>query len=175
VNVGSLSSSQMTYQKPVLARHTSDFVVPYDNEERRMEHTSFRGNQLLNDFWETTKKMPREDQVSLAASVWTSQVLQNGLNGECKNFYESAKSRFSSEDLNSFKQQVKSHPLLKTRNKDVLDGFLKRIDSLWSQEEQESLSEEPRFKETSPALSPADIFFRTSLINNKSKGTAGLI
>lgn len=136
-------------------------------EERRMNHSQVKHDNLINQFWNLTDSMPRENKVEMAASVIAGRFMEQGITSENESFIKNISNRFSPEELGSLKNQIKNHP--KTQDKDIselerlFDGLDKSV-TLFESDELKSLQKQqanPEFR------SPEEIFFQTTF-NNES-------
>jgi hypothetical protein len=130
VNIGSSFTYQRPPASPALPRRQLETALSYDKSERRMEHSSFQPNHILMSFWDVVQRLPRQDQISLAANALASQVSQNGLNRESRDFIRSFKNRFQPQDLEAILGAVRQHPLLQKKGAATKDEFLRTIQEI---------------------------------------------
>ncbi len=130
MNIGSSSTYQRPPASPVLPRRQPETALSYDKSERRMEHSSFQPTHILMSFWDVVQRLPRQEQMSLAANAMASQVSQNGLNRESRDFVRSFKNRFNPQELETILGAVKQHPLLQKKGADTKEEFLRIIQEI---------------------------------------------
>lgn len=136
-------------------------TLNYDHEERRMQHTNFQNNRLTYSFWELTNGMSRQNQISMAASVMVNQLVENGLTKDMQEFTQTIGRKFSADELQALKKEIKGHKLLLKRSGIEIDAVMKHVENLWP-----SLSQPYKAGETPknkiPLRSPDEIFFQTA-------------
>jgi len=164
VNIGSAQTYQRPLEQPVAKRRQTENTLSYDDTERRMEHSMFQPNHILNNFWDVVQNLPKQDQMSLAANVMATQFSQNGTTRENRDFIRSFKNRFSPEDLDSILKQVGRHPLLQQTTGEKKNEIMRTIQELL--EVPAAIKAEDKL---TPApgrplpRSPEEIFFQMSL------------
>lgn len=165
MNIGTSSGYQRpTVANPLLKPRQAETALSYDNSERRMEHSAFQASHILNSFWDVVQRLPRQDQMSLAANVMASQLSQNGLDRENRDLLRSFKNRFTPAELEGIVTQVKDHPLLQKKETAAKDEFLRVIQEILevpaSIKAQDQLTPAPG---RPLPRSPEEIFFQMSL------------
>ncbi len=170
MNVQTLSRNPTAYLRNAVRKIGAETTLNYDSEERRMEHTSFQKRGILSDFWDVTAKLPRNEQVSLAASVLVQQVAQNGPTTENRTFVRQLGSRFSNDELATLKSIVERHPLLQKRSKSDASDLLQQIETLLKDSRPLQVQENAPTPRLQPRpLSPDEIFFQTTLLKGPQK------
>jgi hypothetical protein len=167
MNVGSLNQNLYNQITKPLKNKKAEAAITFDNTERRMEHTSLQKDDLMNQFWGMTNDMPKENQVSLAASVIVSKVFNNGITNENKGFVKSISDRFSPEEIGALKQEVKNHPMIQNKDSAQIQNFMKQFDKFLNNgtSELEGLQKQ----RANPNLrTPEEIFFQTTLNFNST-------
>ena len=133
----------------------------------RMEHSGFRVGGMTDDFWDSVQKMPRADQVNLAALAVISQSGKDGVNPENRHFVENLKNRFSGQELQAVRDAIRSHPLVKNRTNAEIDRLMEQLQSLWTPSAGKEAQEiAPSRPETVPLHSPDQLFFQISLLQS---------
>lgn len=164
MNVGNVNARTQQNESVRSRAQNIEPAITFDSTERRMEHSSFQSSDLLQDFWNLTQRMPRQDQMSLAATVLASQANQNGITNDARSFIANLKSRFTQSEIGSIRDMVENHTSLKTKSKAQINEFWNQIEQVMSdidtREAGDSLTENgsrplPR--------SPEEIFFQTTL------------
>ena len=167
MNVGTQQSSFRIQSDQIQRRSTNG-----GDDGFRMEHSGFRVGSMTDDFWDSVQKMPRADQVNLAALAVISQSGKDGLNSESRHFVENLKNRFNGQELQAVRDAIRSHPLVKNRTTPEIDRLMEQLQTLWaptaSKEAQEIAPSSP---ETVPLHSPDQLFFQISLLQS-SRGEA---
>jgi len=162
MNVGSYKYDQLN----ALTRQNSRKQVEkesYSIDSRATKHTADKKDDLVNKFWNLTDSMPRENQVSFAATVVAGRIARQGITDENKSFMQNISNRFSPEEIGAIRQQVMNHPSTKGHEGVDIDKFIREFDQFISS--QKSTELEPLKKQqANPAMmKPEEIFFRTTL------------
>lgn len=152
--------------------HTSKHQVrsqrgEFQLEERRMKHSEVKQDNLINQFWNLTDSMPRENQVEMAASVIAGRFMEQGITSENESFIKNISNRFSPEEIGNLKDQIKNHP--KTQDKDIseLERFFENLDKNVTQYQTGELNHLQKQQAKPEFRSPEEIFFQTTF-NNES-------
>lgn len=95
-----------------------------------MEHSSFQPNNLLMSFWDVVQRLPRQEQLSLATNVIATQITQNGINRENRDFLRSLKNRFNQQEISTIVDSVKQHPLLQKKGAKFQEEFLRTVQEI---------------------------------------------
>lgn len=138
------------------------------DDEKKMEHTGFRGASFLDSMWESMRSLPKSQQVNLATSILALQLSQNGINDQNRDFIKRFKSRFSPSEMGTIKNLLRAQPAAQVSSVPQVEKWMKELDELWSDD-----SERKAEKKKSPAIknpyfqTPDAIFFQTTM--NKAR------
>ncbi len=163
-----------TQQSPSRIRPESSQRRPLAGGEGglRMEHSGFRVGGMTEDFWDSVQKMPRPEQVNLAALAVISQSGNEGVNPESKHFVQNLKNRFNSQELQTVRDAIRSHPLVKNRTQGEIDKLMEQLQGLWAPTAgKEAQDIAPVKPETVPLRSPDQLFFQTTMLR-QSRGSS---
>lgn len=163
-----------TQQSPSRMRPESSQRRPLAGGEDglRMEHSGFRVGGMTEDFWDSVQKMPRADQMNLAALAVISQSGDEGVNPESRHFVQNLKNRFNSQELQTVRDAIRSHPLVKNRTSGEIDKLMEQLQGLWAPTAgKEALDVAPVKPETVPLRSPDQIFFQTTMLRQSRSGS----
>ncbi|HOY66180.1 MAG TPA: hypothetical protein PLP29_04775 [Candidatus Ozemobacteraceae bacterium] len=164
MNVGTLNSRMPRLESPAARSRTNEPAIIFDNTERRMEHSSFQVPNMLQDFWNLTQRMPRQDQMSFAATVLASQAGQNGISSEARPFLANLKERFSGSELDAIQKMVRNHPSLQNKPTGQIDAFWEQVEQVWSELDSQKADDGLPTREAGPApRTPEEIYFQTTL------------
>lgn len=152
-------------------KSSSDQVLEFDGDGKKMEHTSFRSRKSPNGggitfsdtYNDVSQALPKTEQLNLAATALVSQLFNNGINSENQDFIKSFKQRFNAAELTTLKEQIRSNPLFRSRSDMEINKLLKHLSSLWG-ENPDQQAEEPRLAPNGDKQfkSPDHIFFQTT-------------
>jgi len=162
-----------TQQSPSRVRPDSMQRRPLagNDDGLRMEHSGFRVGGMTEDFWDSVQKMPRADQMNLAALAVISQSSSDGVNPDSRHFVQNLKNRFSNQELQSVRDTIRSHPLVKNRTSGEIDKLMEQLQGLWSPTSgKEAQDIAPVKPETVPLRSPDQIFFQTTMLQPSRSG-----
>lgn len=170
VEQGSSNYSQTTFMNSRRMKYSGGANasgISFDDTERRTRPTSYTSDHNGQSFWELTSGMEKPDQMNMAASYLIAQLLKSGATQENQEFADSLRSRFNQEELQSIKEGIRQHPILRNRSKFEVEGLLNQLENLWPCVNQPSRAEEPAHKDL-PAKSPDEIFFQTVFLAKPS-------
>ena len=136
--------------------------LKFDHDNKLMGATSLAKNDLIAQFWGMTNKMPKKDQISLAASVIASKVFKNGMTPENKAFIKNIKNKFSPDEIGNLESQVRTHPMMRGKAPDKVSDFMKALQQSLDKNNSEIGSLDNNKPLTTPRL-PEEIFFQTTL------------
>lgn len=163
MNVGSINQNMFTkYARPT-DKNRSEASISFEEEGRRMDHTAFKKDDMINQFWSMTDSMPKENQISLTASVMASKVFNKESTPETKNFLQNVSNKFSPEEIGTLKAEIRNHPLVRNKAMNEVEKFMNEFDTFISSQQStqmESLQKQqanPKFK------SVEEIFFQMTL------------
>jgi hypothetical protein len=143
----------------------AEVSISFDNEGRRMNHSEFKKDDLINQFWGMTSNVPKENQISLAASVMATRVVDKGITPETKGFLQNISNRFSPEEIGSLKSEVKNHPLMRNRPQGDLEKFLEEFDAFIAGQQSNQMQNLQKKQANPKFRSPEEIFFQTTFLN----------
>ncbi|MEW6708579.1 MAG: hypothetical protein AB1403_02060 [Candidatus Riflebacteria bacterium] len=166
MNVGAYNQTMFTrYNRTANNNSRAEVSISFDDEGRRMNHTSFNKDDLMNQFWGMTGNMPKENQISLAASVMATKVFDQGITPETKNFLQNISNRFSPEEIGSLKKEIKNHPAMQNKAKSALDKFLNDFDAFISGQQSTQMENLQKQQANPKFRTPEEIFFQTTFLN----------
>ncbi|MDD2625054.1 MAG: hypothetical protein PHQ02_09575, partial [Candidatus Riflebacteria bacterium] len=111
-----------------------------------------------------TDSMPREGQISFAASIIANRVMQQGITGENEGFVKNIGNKFNLEEINTLKSEVRASALIKNKESHEIDAFLKNFDELIDIQKKTQL-ESAKEQQAQPKYNnPADVFFRSTML-----------
>lgn len=134
----------------------------FDIENRQTRPNSAKKDDLVSQFWNITDSMPRENQVSFAATVMAGRIMKQGITEENKSFLQNVSNRFSPEEIGAIKKQVMNNPAVQGQSNSDIEKFFKDFDQFISQQNATELDPlkkqqaQPRFR------TPEEIFFQTT-------------
>ncbi|HNW34457.1 MAG TPA: hypothetical protein PKM25_05965 [Candidatus Ozemobacteraceae bacterium] len=164
MNVGTVNTPVQRFDTPSSRNRNSEPAIIFDNAERRMEHSSFQNPNMLQDFWNLTQRMPRQDQMSLAATVLASQANQNGVSSEARPFLANLKNHFTPSEIKSIQSMVRNHPSLQNKPSGQIDAFWEQVEQVWTDLDTQKADDGIPSRNGRPALrSPEEIYFQTTL------------
>jgi hypothetical protein len=166
MNVGRLN--QTTFN-PLLnsAQKKAENSTSIEIEDRQMRHSAAKKDDLVNQFWNITDSMPRENQISFAATVVAGRIMKQGITDENKSFMQNISNRFSPEEIGSIKQQILNHPSVKGQNSGEIEKFLKDFDQLISNQNSSELDPLKKQQANPRLRTPEEIFFQTTFNSNQ--------
>lgn len=168
MNVSAYNQTMFTrYNKPLNSLNNSrqEVKISFDNEERRMNHTAFSKDDLINQFWSMTNDMPKQNQISLAASVVATRVLDQGITPETKNFLQTISNRFSPEEIGALKSELKNHPMVRNKSAQTVEKFMNDFDAFIAGQQSTQMETLQKQQANPKFLSPEEIFFQTTFLN----------
>ncbi len=162
MNVGNYSQSTLNIFNGGQSSRTRETSINLENEGRQSRHTKVRTDDLVSQFWNMTDSMPRQNQISFAASIVANRIMKQGITDENRSFLQNISNRFSPEEIGNLKKEIAEHPTVKNQKTDDIQAFMKNFDRFM--ESQKSSDLEPtRRQQVSPNLkNPDDIFFQTT-------------
>lgn len=169
VNINSLSQNLFNKINKPNSIKKPEAALKFDSENKLMGASTDNKDDLLSQFWSMTDKMPKEDQVSLAASVIASKVFSNGITSENKAFIKNIGNKFSPNEIGDLKNEIKSHPLIKDKSAAQVDNFIKDFEQFLAKPTSE-IGALQNGRPISTPRSPEEIFFQTTMkFSNSNK------
>lgn len=161
MNVNLFNSRPNHSPHPSLVR-PPETSIEFDQEGKKMSHTSFRKTSFNEAFWEMAKSLPKSQQIPLAANALVSQFQQKGDTLEGREFIRSFTNRFSQEDKTALLSSLEGHSQLKKISMPRRGEFLSLIDSLWNNKPfRDAMEKQPKDFQN-PYTRPDNFFFKTS-------------
>lgn len=151
-------------------RHTD-----FDMSDIMMHSSWSRESSLVDRFRDLTDSMPKENQISLAASLIVGHFSNEEFASEKDAFIENIVLRFDASDINSLKNQITNHPSYGKVNQNEIGKLLHQL---------EQMSVNMNLNETDPALNhqalpafrtPEELFFRSTFNHISDSFGAGII
>lgn len=162
MNVGNYSQSTLNIFNGNQKTNTSETKINLENEGRRDRHTAYQGNDLVSQFWNMTDSMPRENQISFAASIVANRIMKQGITDENKSFLQNISNRFSPEEIGNLKKEILNSPAVKNQSNSDVETFLKDFEKFIANQKGNDL-EPAKKQQVSPRLkNPDEIFFQTT-------------
>lgn len=164
MNIGSLNTTMQNYGVKSNIKKNEvklDFSADLNSSAASMG-TSF--DNLVDKYFNITDSMPRDGQISFAASIIANRVMPQGITGENEGFVKNIGKKFNLEEINTLKSEVRASALIKNKESQEIDAFLKNFDefiNIQKKAELESIKEQqaqPRYN------NPADVFFRATML-----------
>ncbi len=163
MNVGNYSQSTLNIFNGRQTVKTNENSINLEDEDRRNRNTAFKREDFVSQFWNMTDSMPRENQVSFAASVIANRIMKQGMTEENKSFLQNVSNRFSPQEIGNLKAQVLNHPSVKGQSGNDVEAFLKDFDKFITSQQGSDL-EPAKKQQVSPRFkNPDEIFFQTTL------------
>lgn len=164
MNVGTITTRSQQLETARSRNRNAEPAISFDSTERRMEHSSFRSSDILQDFWNLTQRMPRQDQMSLAATVLASQSNQNGMSSETRSFIANLKTRFSPSEIETIRGMFEKHASLKSKSETQIQDLWNQIQQVLSNNVTEETGDSLTENGTRPLpRTPEEIYFQTTL------------
>ncbi len=164
MNVSAYSQNMFSrYNKP-LNNSRPEVSIGFDDEGRKMSHTSFNKDDIISQFWSMTDNMPKENQISLAASVVATKVFDQGITPETKNFLKNISNRFSPEEIGSLKTEIKNHPMIRSKANNAIEKFMNDFDAFLTGQQSTQMENLQKQQANPKFLSPEEIFFQTTFL-----------
>lgn len=164
MNIGSLNSAIQNFGVKGNVKKsevTLDFSADL-NSSAASKGTSF--DNLVDKYFNITDSMPREGQISFAASIVANRVMQQGITGENEGFVKNIGNKFNLEEINTLKSEVRASALIKNKESHEIDAFLKNFDELIDIQNKTEL-ESAKEQQAQPKYNnPADVFFRATML-----------
>lgn len=175
MNVGNYSQSTFNIFSRQQTEKKPETSINLEAEDRRNRNSAFKKDDLLSQFWNMTDSMPRENQISFAASIVANRIMKQGITDENKSFIQNISNRFSPEEIGNLKNEILNHPAVKGKNSDDIQAFLQDFDKLITSQKAGEL-EPARKQQAGPKFrTPDEIFFQTTFNNEATrKGTFSL-
>ncbi len=162
MNVGNYSQSTLNIFNGRQSARTTETRINLEDEGRKNRHTTDQGNDLVSQFWNMTDSMPRDNQISFAASIVANRIMKQGITDENKSFLQNISNRFSPEEIGNLKNEILNHPAVKNQANSDVETFLKDFDKFIASQKGTDL-EPTRKQQVSPRLkNPDEIFFQTT-------------
>ena len=139
MNVGSYNQSTLNISTDKLTQKKSETAINLEDEDRRNRHSAFKKDDLVSQFWNLTDSMPRENQISFAASIVANRVMKQGITDENKSFLQNISNRFSPAEIGNLKNEILNHPAVKGKNSGDVAAFLQDFDKLISSQKANEL------------------------------------
>jgi hypothetical protein len=135
-----------------------------------MSHTGFRQDNLLNQFWNMTEAMPKENQISLAASVTASKVFNQGINAENSHFLKNISNKFSPEEIGTLKNEILNHPMVQNKASGDIEKFMKEFDAFMGSQQSTQMENLQKQQANPKYRTPEEIFFQTTFLPKSELG-----
>lgn len=162
MNVGNYTLSTFNRMTNQQTRKSSETPINLEAEDQRNRHSAFKKEDLVNQFWNITDSMPRENQISFAASVVANRIMSQGITDENKSFVQNIGNRFSPEEIGTLKNEVLNHPSVKGKNSSEVEAFLKDFEQFIDAQKAGEL-EPVKKQQAGPRFrTPDEIFFQTT-------------
>jgi hypothetical protein len=164
MNIGMIRQNTLGKIPQTDRQNKDQAAISFEEEGRRMNHTAFNKDDLLNQFWNMTNSMPKDNQISLAASVTASKVFDQGITAETTNFLKTLSRRFSPEDIGSLKNEIRNHPMIKNKSSEDIEKFINEFDAFISSQ-QTGQTETLQKQQANPKFrTPEELFFQTTFL-----------
>ncbi|MBP7632790.1 hypothetical protein KBA41_01370 [Candidatus Ozemobacteraceae bacterium] len=164
MNVGTVPLRSQQLETTRSRIRNAEPAISFDSSERRMEHSSFQSSDILQDFWNLTQRMPRQDQMSLAATVLASQSNQNGISNDTRSFIANLKTRFDPSEIETIRGMFEKHASLKSKSEAQIQDLWNQIQQVLSGNAAEETGDSLTENGTRPLLrTPEEIYFQTTL------------
>ncbi len=172
MNVGKFNQTALNAFSNKAATKKIDSSNSFEIEDRQMRPNPAKKDDLVSQFWNITDSMPRENQLSFAATVVAGRIMKQGITEENKSFVQNISSRFSPEEIGALKKQVMNHPSIKGQSSGDIEKFFKEFDQFISNQNTTELDPlkkqqaQPRFR------TPEEIFFQTTFNSQAMEQTS---
>ncbi|OQA05947.1 MAG: hypothetical protein BWY66_02141 [bacterium ADurb.Bin374] len=164
MNVGTILPRSQQLDSARSRNRDSEPAISFDSTERRMEHSSFQSSDILQDFWNLTQRMSRQDQMSLASTVLASQANQDGISSDARSFIANLKTRFSPSEIETIRGMFEKHASLKSKSDAQIQDLWNQIQQVLSGNKTEETGDSLTENDSRPLLrSPEEIYFQTTL------------
>lgn len=171
MNIGNFSQSTYNIASGQQIQKRSETSINLEDEDRRNRNSAFKKDNLVNQFWNMTDSMPRENQISFAASVVANRIMKQGVTEENKSFMQNISNRFSPQEIGNLKTEILNNPAVKGKNSGDVAAFLQEFDKFIESQKANEL-EPAKKQQASPRFrSPDEIFFQTTFNNEATKKT----
>lgn len=117
-------------------------------------------DSLTEKYLNITDSMSRKNKISFAASIMTNKIMSEEINNENSSFMKNIASGFSSDEINSLKNEIRSFAASKNSNSVDVEEFLSVFDGIVNEQKQLGIIGKQQAK---PALNNIDNFYRASL------------
>jgi hypothetical protein len=164
MNVGLINQTMMTRFNRTENRNRPEASISFEQEGRRMNHTSFKKDDLINQFWSMTDSMPKENQISLAASVMAAKVFNEGVTPETKSFMQNIGNRFSPEEIGSLKTEIRNHPMVRDKSTTEIERFMNEFDSFIAGQQTNQMQNLQKQQANPKFRTPEELFFQTTFL-----------
>ena len=162
MNVGNFSQSTVSIFNGHQSTRTRENSINLESEGRHNRHTTGKADDLVSNFWNMTDSMPRQNQISFAASIVANRIMKQGITDENRSFLQNISNRFSPEEIGNLKSEIIKHPAVQNQKSSDVQTFLQDFEKFISGQKGSDL-EPARKQQVSPNLkSPDDIFFQTT-------------
>ncbi|MBF0503127.1 MAG: hypothetical protein HQM09_23575 [Candidatus Riflebacteria bacterium] len=121
------ATGRVSDSRPSWMQSLSGVAFNESDESLRMQHGPIPGKGTTNEFWDVVQTMSRKDQISMASLAVASQVSQNGVNNDNSAFISDMRNRFSSGELKTVRDLVKSHSMLKSHTEKDIKSIMKHL------------------------------------------------
>ena len=163
MNVKNYSQSTLNLFNGQQNAKTRETSLNLEDEDKRNRNTAFKRDDFLSQFWNMTDSMPRQNQISFAASVVANRIMKQGITEENKSFLQNISNRFSPEEIGTLKGEILNHPMVKNQKSSDVEAFLQNFDQFITSQKGNDL-DPTRKQQVSPRLKNSDeIFFQTTL------------
>ena len=171
MNIGKLNQTAYSAFSGNTATKKVDTSNSFEIEDSQMRHSASKKDDLVSQFWNITDSMPRENQLSFAATVVAGRIMKQGITDENKSFMQNISNRFSPEEIGALKQEVLNHPSVKGQNSNEVEKFFKDFDQFISNQNATELDPLKKQQANPRFRSPEEIFFQTTFNSNSGAQT----
>ncbi|GAB4269156.1 MAG: hypothetical protein Kow0029_05020 [Candidatus Rifleibacteriota bacterium] len=174
MNVGTVNQSLYNRFARTNRAARNEASISLAQEGRRMNHTGFKKDDIVSQFWSLTNSMPKENQISLAASVMASKMFNQEVTPETKNFMQNLSNRFSPDEIGALKIEIRNHPMVRDKSLGEIEKFMNQLDSFISSQQSTQLENLQKQQANPKFRSPEEIFFQTTFNTQLFNQTAAV-
>lgn len=175
MNVGALNQTDLNIFKNSDKSNNKEVSISFDDQMRKMNHTDFQTDDLLSQFWNMTDKMPRDNQISLTASVMASKVFGKGVNDETKSFLKNVSNRFSPEEIGALKEEIKNHPMIRNKSDQDINNFINQFEAFISGQQNGEINDLQKQQAAPQLKTPEELFFQTAFLKGSGVKAAAAV
>ncbi|MGM0598891.1 MAG: hypothetical protein ACQETH_03630 [Candidatus Rifleibacteriota bacterium] len=172
MNVNALNQTDFNILNNNEKNNGKEVSISFDDQMRQMNHTAFQTDDLLNQFWNMTDKMPKDNQISLTASVMASKVFGKGVNDETKSFLKNVSNRFSPEEIGALKDEIKNHPMIRNKSDQDINSFINEFESFINSQQKGQMNDLQKQQAAPQLKTPEELFFQTAFLKNSGAKSA---